>query len=139
MVAECSFVELGPNNPTVEHHCCKDGEENWCCGPSRRGARVDKSLWPHTNPIWIYSSLARLGDETSRRGLDNQRIIIRPIKIDKFFITQTFRMSNFIISRCSLHLLMMNLSFCIDLILSLGSETHWSVKNSNIFNHESAE
>ena len=31
------------------------------------------------------------------------------------------------------------LSICIDLILSSWSETHSSVKNSNMFNHENAE
>ena len=32
-----------------------------------------------------------------------------------------------------------NLAISIDLALAMWSETHWSVKNSNIFNHESEE
>ena len=84
---------------------------------------------------------------------------IRSIQIDKNFFTQTFRKYNFIISRTvrNLTVLLMNLtvllfvtvllmmklyirnvwvkeiwSICINLILSLWSETHSSVKNSNI-------
>ena len=68
---------------------------------------------------------------------------IRSMQIDKNFITQTFRIYNFIISRTVRNiltvLLMMKLyirnvwvikflSICIDLILSLWSETHSSVK-----------
>ena len=56
----------------------------------------------------------------------NERI--RSIQIDKNFITQTFRMYSFIISRT-----------VKNRKISLRSETHSSVKNSNYFNHESAE
>ena len=51
----------------------------------------------------------------------NERI--RSIQIDKNFITQTFRMYNFIISRTVMYIrnvwVIKFLSICIDLILSL--------------------
>ena len=31
-VAECSFAKAGLDAPSVQHHCCQDGEEHWCSG-----------------------------------------------------------------------------------------------------------
>ena len=63
----------------------------------------------------------------------NERI--RSIQIDKNVITQTFRMYNFMKLYIRNVWVIKFFSICIDIILSLRSETHSLVKNSNIIVH----
>ena len=107
------------------------------------GGSKSASRWTSLHDPLLSKAFEILTDECVSDH--NERI--RSIQIDKNFITQTFRMHNFIIRRtvrnCSLKLTFLPmikfLSICIDLILSFWSGTHSSLQNSNIFNHKSAE